>query len=177
MIVWPDLQKEIQDYLEDISEKELDATAKFFADSYVGAVSDGADLVANGILAAKPAAPIESAWKTALNLQMSSDVPLGPSNWLPVETAIIAWWMGTTMKFSTPHPPGAVGASNVVTMGGGPGIAAQIDNAFKQEKAPLVAQILTAAYQTHSLTINGLWSGFLPPPASSPVVVPWVGVF
>ncbi len=175
-IMWPDLQSKTKDYLEDLSEKTLDDTAKFFADSYVEAAGDGTDVMQNGIVAAKPAAPIEAAWKTALNLQFQSDTPLGPSNWLPVELAIMAWWMGTVFKFSTPHPPGATGMTNVVTMGGGPGISSQIDIAFKQEKAALVATILVAGYQTHIMTVLGLWSGLLPPAASSPVAVPWVGV-
>ena len=177
MIAWPDLQKKTSDYLEDISEKELDATAKFFADSYVETVADGTDLMQNGIAVPKPAAPIEAAWITALNLQMNSDTALGASNWVPVETAIILHWTATIFKFSTPHPPGATGLVNMTTMGGNPIIAAQIDLAFKQEDAKKVAAVLVSAYIAHSVTIMGLWSGLLPPVASSPVAVPWVGVF
>jgi len=176
MINWSGLEKEITDWLEDLGEKELDDTAKFFSDSYASAVQDGTDPMMNGVINPGKESAIESAWKGAFAAQFKSDSPLGPPNWLPVEAAILAYWTAAMFKFSTPHPGTVTGVSNLTTAPGNPGIAAAIDTAFKQEEAPKVAKELVNGYKTHIGTVAGLFTGITPPAASLSLPVPWVGI-
>ena len=137
MIAWGSLEKDITSWLEDLSEKTTDDTAKFFADSYAQAVTAGADPMMNAIIPPGKEAGIETAWKAAFAAQAESDSPLGVPNWLPVATAIVLYWTGGMVSPATPHPPTVVPISNIITFPGvPPGIASGIDTAFKQEEAP-----------------------------------------
>jgi hypothetical protein len=176
MIAWPSLESEITEWLEDLGEKELDDTAKFFSDSYAAAVQDGTDPMMNGVIDPAKEAGIESAWKAALAAQYQSDTPLGVPNWLPVESAILLYWTAAMFQFSTPHPGTVTGVSNLTTAPGAPGIAAAIDKAFQQEDAAKVAKEMVAGYKDHIGTVAGLFTGITPPAASAPLPVPWVGI-
>ena len=177
MIAWGSLEKDITSWLEDLSEKTTDDTAKFFADSYAQAATAGADPMMNAIIPPGKEAGIETAWKAAFAAQAESDSPLGVPNWLPVATAIVLYWTGGMVSPATPHPPTVVPISNIITFPGvPPGIASGIDTAFKQEEAPKVAAELVKAYEAHTGTIMGLYTGLIPPAASSPLPVPWAGI-
>ena len=131
----------------------------------------------NGVIDPGKEAGIESAWKAAFAQQAASDTPLGVPCWLPVTSSIVLYWTGALFQFSTPHPGTVTGVTNLVTVPGVPaGLAAAIDTAFKQEEAPKVAAELVKGYKDHLGTVNGLFTGLTPPPASAPLPVPWVGI-
>ena len=177
MIAWSSLEKDITDWLEDLGEKTTDDTAKFFADSYASAVTAGADPLMNGVIDPGKEAAIEQAWKSSFAAQAKSDTPLGIPIWTPVASAIVLYWTGALFQFSTPHPGTITGVSNLVTVPGAPPpLAAAIDTAFKQEEAPKVAKELVNGYKNHLSTVNGLFTGLIPPLASTPLPVPWVGI-
>ena len=176
MIAWPSLEQEITDWLEDLSERPLDETSTFFANSYAAAVQDGTDPLMNGVIDPAKEAGIESAWKAAFAAQAKSDTAIGVPNWLPVEASILLYWTAAMFQFSTPHPGTVTGVSNLTTAPGGPGIAAAIDKAFQQEEAAKTAAELVKGYKNHIGTVQGLFTGITPPAASMPLPLPWVGI-
>ncbi len=177
MIAWSSLEKEITDWLEDLGEKTTDDTSAFFANSYAKAVMDGADPMMNAVIPPGKEGSIESAWKGAFSAQSNSDAPLGVPNWMPVDSAIVAYWTAAQFSPATPHPPTIAPISNMVVFPGAPGpMASAIDNAFKQEEASKVAKELVAGYKDHLGMVQGIYTGTIPPPASTPTPVPWAGI-
>ena len=177
MITWPTLESNIADWLSDLGEKELSDTANFFATSYVDAITNGAEPMMNMIIESKGPTGLESAWNQALEAQYNSDSKIGPSNWMAVGGQIVMIFTGTMFQFSIPHPPTITGVSNLVTFPGTPGtIASGIDKAFDQEDPRAVAAELVSTYKNHASSIQGMFTGLLPPPASTPTPVPWAGI-
>ena len=176
MIDWAGLEFKTKSWFEDLNEKTEDDTATFLAYSYAQAVSSAADPMANAVIPPKKEASIAQAWSLAFAAQKASDLPLGPVNWVPVETSIILYWTAAQFSTAIPHPPTIVPVTNLVTLPGATGIAIAIDEAFKQEEAVKVAKVLVTGYKYHAKTIAGVYTGITPPVASITVPVPWVGI-
>jgi len=177
MIVWASLEQDIKSWLEDLGEKTTADTAAFFANSYAEAVSAGTDAMMNGVIPPGKEGAIEAAWKGAFAAQEKSDLPLGVPNWLPVDSAIVAYWTAAQFSPAIPHPPTIAPLSNMVVFPGAPGsIAPGIDAAFKKEEAAKVAAELVKTYESHIGTVQGIYMGLIPPLASTPTPVPWAGI-
>ena len=177
MIVWATLEQDIKGWLEDLGEKTTADTAAFFANSYAQAVSAGTDAMMNAVIPPGKEGAIESAWAGAFAAQEKSDSPLGVPNWLPVDSAIIAYWTAAQFSPAIPHPPTIAPLSNMVVFPGAPGgIAPGIDAAFKKEEAGAVAAELVKTYESHIGTVQGIYMGLIPPLASTPTPVPWTGI-
>jgi hypothetical protein len=175
-INWGGLEKDIEAWFADLSEKTEDDTAKFLADSYGQATMAAADPNGNAVIPPGKESGIESAWSSAFAAQKAVDQKLGPPGWMSVEGAIMLFWTACPFSPAPPHPGTVTPISNITTMPGAPGIAAAIDKAFNQEDAAKTAKELVTGYKNHASSIMGMYIGLIPPTASTPLSVVWTGI-